>query len=1181
MIQFFIKHKKTRGVITVFLTIIYLTAYMFAGVFVDGARVKMAQTIVEDVQQISNENIMAQYDRGLYEYYGLMATCGYDPDVIAKEVQEEINAAIGLKFDVDEVKAFITNCFINATNGYGIASWSDANTKEVKNANNFFKPYQLDVKIASISTIDLTDIDVLRAQIRDEMRYKFPVILGASFFDELEQFLTLGQAAKEIKAIVDKITEGTESVVYKQSVYYESINKFYDEYHNFLSELYGNNGEVDKSFTDDLIEGLNTTVDVIKKGLANAFGGLIDVAQFITGFDGKSVIRNYENVKYRKGIYDRIEKITNNSDDDFIINKISDAYNAQPWPQANNYYIITNEEDSDEEDYEPEYELDEVAFKEAINNMAPKRNDDFKTEIDKFKQKIKSLKEYDREPIEYVKNIDIPCLSEFIGFGVNLVTDTLKGAFNIGEEISSASDNSKFKNAVIALAKLPKAAGDLIGSYEKTIKEFANRFDVIGIINREDTIGIEKSFPKVSLKFGGIDDLIKAHEEYTKEVEAKLKFFADEYEKYYNDDDNQKIQDIYASYLEMFLISWAELKADGVIFEKIKKCIEEIDKEFDNSSVTAEDFTNSIIYSSLDSIYSYEFTKGEDGGSKSEPDHLEEFLRDRQTEIVERIKEHVGNINEDALKYLENLNNVDTLQSSLVRLCSAVFSIMSDNKMSLFDGEHKEMSMSDWQKIYPNATKDELNELINGGKDIYIDPWEHIVPYDKPINPTESQSGLQEDSFNIFKIASTVRKILSVPIDIVERVPKEFTNDMNDVSYILSHFRDYVHTYRAGEVEVIDKNGNKKEGYDNILNARFIKDQSETEYLNNAQYDDIKVTPAEIEYILFGNEGENSNVKNVVSMYTTIFLIRTAINYVSVFFSANALKSVNSISSSLGPFAPIGIVLAPLIYALPQSAIETKNMMDCEKEDIVNTGFGLYDPYKDELFKEIQSSVSGIQSRAKEVLRKTKTKVIEGLGEYIGKEIISSFDHDSILKGQANEISGFEMPTVLIILNNIDAIDESDKGPVPENVKKAKEQLSKWLSKKIYEVGVEFLKDEEESEGGVTEKNEDTKDDKGIKAGYSTYLTLLLFLFGCTTDGKTEQMTRVQNVIETNMKKAYKRNGAKDDKLFKLKNAYARVAVETECSINYIFMTNAFMPTSVKFADNDRFNFKIRTASAY
>ena len=90
MIGFFIKHKKVRGVITVFLTLIYLSVYALIGIFVDGGRVRMAKTVIEDVQQIATENIMSQYNRGLYEYYGLFGITDYAQEDIVKDVQKQI-----------------------------------------------------------------------------------------------------------------------------------------------------------------------------------------------------------------------------------------------------------------------------------------------------------------------------------------------------------------------------------------------------------------------------------------------------------------------------------------------------------------------------------------------------------------------------------------------------------------------------------------------------------------------------------------------------------------------------------------------------------------------------------------------------------------------------------------------------------------------------------------------------------------------------------------------------------------------------------------------------------------------------------------------------------------------------------------------------------------------------------
>ena len=151
MVNFILKHKKTRGAITVFMVIAYLAFYLLTAVLVDGSRIHMAKTNVEDLQQLVNNNLLSQFDRGLYEHYGLFGVLDVTDDSIKSELKKQISYLDG--YIPEEMTDEL------AANMGGV------------DPQNVFLPYGIDIENIDVDHIDLSDPEALRAQIRDSMRY--------------------------------------------------------------------------------------------------------------------------------------------------------------------------------------------------------------------------------------------------------------------------------------------------------------------------------------------------------------------------------------------------------------------------------------------------------------------------------------------------------------------------------------------------------------------------------------------------------------------------------------------------------------------------------------------------------------------------------------------------------------------------------------------------------------------------------------------------------------------------------------------------------------------------------------------------------------------------------------------------------------------------------------------------
>ena len=76
--------KRTKGVITVFLLITFSVSFVFAGLLVDGGRVKLAKTLGEASLDNAAVSALSYYDDLLVDLYGMFAMNEADADAIKK-----------------------------------------------------------------------------------------------------------------------------------------------------------------------------------------------------------------------------------------------------------------------------------------------------------------------------------------------------------------------------------------------------------------------------------------------------------------------------------------------------------------------------------------------------------------------------------------------------------------------------------------------------------------------------------------------------------------------------------------------------------------------------------------------------------------------------------------------------------------------------------------------------------------------------------------------------------------------------------------------------------------------------------------------------------------------------------------------------------------------------------------
>lgn len=1037
MIRFFIRHKKVRGVITVFFTIVYLSVYLMIGVFVDGGRIKMASTALEDIQQIATENIMSQYNRGLYEYYGLFGVSNYSVEDIAKDVQKQIEETMGMKIPESAVKSFILDTATgvkSAVDNVGILS-SDGSALEntieyaekiqgdISDSNKRFDPYGLTLKNEDINVeyIDLSNIDAMRSQMRDDMRYEALMLPAVSFFDTVNKLMEVANGINTVKKITEKT--GSES----------DVKKSYKEYDNKL-----------KSFS----KSLKSLFEETYKVKWNQINSLVYKTEHKPEKKSSGSI-----VDWLKSIFggnnNNLEEQTVEQSDLMQYNQIETSFKV-----------------------EGAAEDDPTGLKQSLNEKVGN--------LDSF---CEVFDDEDGWPYGYKhdRRTENGIVTYYYG---------TRSLYEHKEKIRTEA-NERIEKYLKNTWGGDGADGKLFSIIKKTQNE------------------INEVVESINIYLDKIAALTKEFEEECSKVEDKesISIYGNSIEKnlrQWNDSANQRkvlkeIQEKLNALVTEY--NWTQVQMD--VSEAIEKVVNEADEGDWHPSTTLlsirSEWINKFHSRMLDLVDSVNKYQAQAEGETQSADVFQ---------LIDSLTKH----NDENKKSFE-----DSLDS-----CGEI-----DGHLKI---DHKIFDYAEYLKL---QSTDGTGKVLDGFKD-------------------EDMRGFKDDG----KLEDKINGIFTMAQDMVSNLMKALFDNIYDETYILTKCRDYVHTCNySNNKEKIDND--KKRETDTIFNDKFIKDKSATEYLTNEEFKNIQVSPAEIEYILFGDK--NTKV-SVIKMYTTIFMLRFVLNYIAALTSAQAQAEATALGAV--PFVgPVLTIAAPIVYALAQAGIEVDSIMNnCKKENVWNGDpkLSLFSPIMriaDDKITDLKDTLVDKVEKAKKIgTKKLIDEVKDNNRDPFNTNISDSVSklEEIIDKGQYKEFVPEEFTK--------ESVDKA----ADEAIKNAEDKLKDNLSDTIKDNVTEGVVENVGNAGGTTFT---------FKAGYTDYLLIMLFINGF--DKKT-QISRLQDIIEANMKEAQSND-------FSLANTYSQISVETNSTIKYIFMNQSIMKKNLKIndADYNGYALTIKTAFAY
>ena len=212
-----------RGSLTVFMAGILTVVIIFTTVLIDGGRIILARNIVSGAGDMALNTGLTYYNSVLQDTYGLFAI-SQNMDELEKNLEVYFNATLksGGLYNQGLVKELVDI----ALSGRGTEEVSDI--MKMKLAKG-------DFSISQATGANLSNVNILRAQVLDYMKYRAPAVIGYGF---LEKMNILKSLPAQQKALEDK-KDYEKKLKEIQDLCLE-IYKLSREYEDYLINVTGN-----------------------------------------------------------------------------------------------------------------------------------------------------------------------------------------------------------------------------------------------------------------------------------------------------------------------------------------------------------------------------------------------------------------------------------------------------------------------------------------------------------------------------------------------------------------------------------------------------------------------------------------------------------------------------------------------------------------------------------------------------------------------------------------------------------------------------------------------------------------------------------------------------------------------------------------------------------------------------
>ncbi len=252
-----------RGAISVFLVIILIPCIVISGMFVDLSRVKLSQGVATSSADLALNSLMANYDKDLSEFYGLMASCQNIEDFYEESAQFFLEALYSQGLSADDAESLMTyvSALMNDEIIHDLFQMEiQTDTKDIISGYKGGNSTEASLGTSSV---------IMKDQIVEFMKYRAPIEITTNIVERLKNAgadKVFGDAKEDEQLVEDKeeYAESEEGFMkaayktYKALLKYEEEKMSVTKLKNMLTEM-KNARETYREITNLMVSNLNGT----------------------------------------------------------------------------------------------------------------------------------------------------------------------------------------------------------------------------------------------------------------------------------------------------------------------------------------------------------------------------------------------------------------------------------------------------------------------------------------------------------------------------------------------------------------------------------------------------------------------------------------------------------------------------------------------------------------------------------------------------------------------------------------------------------------------------------------------------------------------------------------------------------------------------------------------------------
>lgn len=219
------RHRKQKGAVSVFLVIILVPCLLVSSLFVDAGRISLSKGMAKASAELALNTLMTNYDYDLNDFYGMIASC-QNIDEFYDISAEYFSRAMQSRNLSDDEKVLISQQFADLVGDNSIYDY--LKVEEVNSAS-----------ISAVKNANLENATMLKNQIVDFMKYRSAIVVAEDIIDRIKSDATINGflEADENEPLVEEKKEyfEAEAELTKKAFYtYDYL------YNNYTLEGYSN-----------------------------------------------------------------------------------------------------------------------------------------------------------------------------------------------------------------------------------------------------------------------------------------------------------------------------------------------------------------------------------------------------------------------------------------------------------------------------------------------------------------------------------------------------------------------------------------------------------------------------------------------------------------------------------------------------------------------------------------------------------------------------------------------------------------------------------------------------------------------------------------------------------------------------------------------------------------------------